>query len=298
MTATASVRLVPGRIARRPFRPVPALLGAVPSATPLQLTVALRPQDPSGSQAFATSGVDAGLAAVSPLPDACPSSQSRFGATDQQVAAVESSLRADGLTVGDVPANHLTMPVTGTAAQVEKAFSVSLSQVKLASGPDRLRQRRSAPTLPSTISRRRGGCGRARQPRRHQPQGAAPPRPRCEAGRAGAAAGDPPRRRPAVRPPCPAAPHGHDERRRIHGRHDRLGVPVPRAYYLAGDNGAGQTDGAVRAPAVRPRRTSRSTSCATAPHVRSPTSTVDGGPGPVHAQLRATTARLRSTSSR
>ena len=99
----------------------------------LELTVALKSQNPTGLADFAN-GVSA------------PSSPSfrnyltvaqfarRFGATPAQVAAVRSALQAQGASVGPVAANALTLPVRGTAAQLEKAFSISLAQVTLPSG--------------------------------------------------------------------------------------------------------------------------------------------------------------------
>ena len=75
----------------------------------------------------------------------------RFGATPAQVAAVSSTLRAAGLSVGSVSANQLMIPVSGTAGQVEKAFSVSLSQVKLAGGRVAYTNQQ-APALPSSIA--------------------------------------------------------------------------------------------------------------------------------------------------
>jgi subtilase family serine protease len=57
-----------------------------------------------------------------------------YGATASQIAAVQSALKSEGLTVGAPMANHLTLSVSGTAAEVERAFSTKLSQVTLASG--------------------------------------------------------------------------------------------------------------------------------------------------------------------
>jgi subtilase family serine protease len=75
----------------------------------------------------------------------------RFGATDQQIAAVKSALTSAGLSVGNAEANHLTLSVSGTAGQVEKAFAVSLKQVKLASG--RLAYANTGPpTLASSVA--------------------------------------------------------------------------------------------------------------------------------------------------
>jgi subtilase family serine protease len=58
----------------------------------------------------------------------------RFGATPDQVAAVEASLRAHGMQPGAVAANRLSIPVTADAATVQRAFAVSLRRVRLVSG--------------------------------------------------------------------------------------------------------------------------------------------------------------------
>lgn len=51
----------------------------------------------------------------------------RFGATPQTVAKVSAYLASQGLKVGEVTANRLTIEATGTAAQVQKAFNTSLA---------------------------------------------------------------------------------------------------------------------------------------------------------------------------
>ncbi|MGI8507672.1 MAG: protease pro-enzyme activation domain-containing protein [Solirubrobacteraceae bacterium] len=50
------------------------------------------------------------------------------------LAAVSAALRADGLTVGPPAANGLSLPVSGTAAQVQRAFATSIAQVRMAGG--------------------------------------------------------------------------------------------------------------------------------------------------------------------
>jgi hypothetical protein len=55
-----------------------------------------------------------------------------FGATDDEIAAATAWLEAQSLTVTGVAAAHTTLTVTGTAAQVEAAFAVSLRQVQVA----------------------------------------------------------------------------------------------------------------------------------------------------------------------
>ncbi len=124
--------------------------GAVPSGQKLQLTVALEPRNPSGLAALATEVSTPGTPLFRHYLTVSQFAQ-QFGATPLQVAAVESALRAQGLDVGAVTANDLTIPVTGAAGQAEKAFSVSLHQVKLASGRTAYANAQ-APTLPSTIA--------------------------------------------------------------------------------------------------------------------------------------------------
>jgi subtilase family serine protease len=108
-------------------------VAAVPATQQLQLTVALKPQDPSGLENYATEVATPGSPLYHHYLSVAQFAQS-FGATPAQIATVQSALRAQGVSVGAPLANDLTLPVTGSAAQVEKAFSVSLSQVKLATG--------------------------------------------------------------------------------------------------------------------------------------------------------------------
>lgn len=73
-----------------------------------------------------------------------------YGATDAQVQSVSSYLRSAGLSVGQVTANHLTLSVSGTTAQVEKAFDVSIGTYKTSSRSFYANQ--AAPSLPSSIA--------------------------------------------------------------------------------------------------------------------------------------------------
>jgi subtilase family serine protease len=58
----------------------------------------------------------------------------RFGATSAEIAAVTSALRGAGLDPGPVSANRLAIPVTGTAAAVDRALNVGLTRYQLADG--------------------------------------------------------------------------------------------------------------------------------------------------------------------
>jgi hypothetical protein len=90
------------------------------STKQLDLTIALQPRDPEDLQALATEVSTPGTPQFRQFLSV-PQFASRFGASQLQIDADESALRAQGLDVGTVTANDLTLPVTGTAAQVEKA---------------------------------------------------------------------------------------------------------------------------------------------------------------------------------
>ena len=114
------------------------------------MTIALEPRDPAGLAAFATQVSTPG----SPLFGhflTVEQFAARFGSTNLRIAAVQSALRSQGLTVGPATANDLTIPVTGTASQVQKAFSVSLAQVRLPTGRTAYANQQ-APALPASIS--------------------------------------------------------------------------------------------------------------------------------------------------
>lgn len=73
-----------------------------------------------------------------------------YGATNAQIAQVTAYLKAEGLSVGQVTANHLTLPVSGTAAQVEKAFDVNLGTYTAAGKS--FYANTAAPSLPADIA--------------------------------------------------------------------------------------------------------------------------------------------------
>jgi subtilase family serine protease len=110
-----------------------ATVGAVPAAKPIQVTVALEPQDSAGLQALATGVSSPGSPEYRHYLTTAQFAQ-RFGATGAEVSAVQSALRTDGLQVSAPASNRLTMDASGTAAAVEKAFSTPLAQVRLHGG--------------------------------------------------------------------------------------------------------------------------------------------------------------------
>jgi subtilase family serine protease len=108
-------------------------LGAVPGDLPLRLTVALEPTDPEALESLATAVSTPGSPEYGEYLDV-PEFAGRFGATPAQIETVAAALRADGLEVGAAAADRLTLPVTGSAEQVERAFATSLSEVRLPGG--------------------------------------------------------------------------------------------------------------------------------------------------------------------
>ena len=109
------------------------LLGPVSASESLHATVALNPSSSAALEQFAT--------AVSTPGDpeyghylSVAEFASRFGATADALGAVERDLRGAGLQITEVPPDHLSVEVTGSAAEVERAFATDLEQVRMTSG--------------------------------------------------------------------------------------------------------------------------------------------------------------------
>ena len=73
-----------------------------------------------------------------------------YGASQAQIAQVTAYLKGEGLSVGQVTANHMTLPVSGTAAQVEKAFDISIGTYTAAGKS--FYANSAAPSLPASIA--------------------------------------------------------------------------------------------------------------------------------------------------
>jgi kumamolisin len=110
-------------------------LGALAPDTKLSIEVALNIPDQGALTAFLT-----GLSE----PDS-PDYQHflrpgqfgpMFGPSLAQVAAVENALKSAGLTPGQVSANRLAIPVTASAAAIERAFGITLASYRLPGGRD------------------------------------------------------------------------------------------------------------------------------------------------------------------
>jgi subtilase family serine protease len=123
LTADRPAPLPPGTVKR----------GSLAGTTEIHLTVTLRVPDQAALTAFL-----AGLSnRKSPdFGDFLGPGQfaARFGAPAAEIQAVTSALRAQGLDPGPVSANRLAIPVTSTAAAVDRAMSTGLTSYQLTSG--------------------------------------------------------------------------------------------------------------------------------------------------------------------
>ena len=136
--------------------PPPALpTGATefgPAATSPRLTLdlSLRPRDPAALNAFdlavSTPGSPQYHHYLAPGQFA-----SVFGPDPATIEAARSWLLSAGLTVGTTASDGLLIPVSGTTAQVEQAFSVPLQDARLSSGRV-ARYNTLAPLVPADLA--------------------------------------------------------------------------------------------------------------------------------------------------
>ncbi len=109
------------------------VIGAVAASTPVHVTIALKPRDSSALAAYAREVSTPGSSVYRDYLTPEQFAQ-RFGASASELAAVTASLRSHGLPPGSISANHLSVRIAGTAAQVEHAFSFTFRRMALASG--------------------------------------------------------------------------------------------------------------------------------------------------------------------
>lgn len=123
--------------------------GAVTSGQKLGLEVSLNVRDKAGLDAFVRAVSDSKSPQYKHYLTVAQYA-AEYGASDAQIAQVTSYLKSQGLSVGQATANRLTIPVSGTASQVEKAFDVSLSTYR--SSGHSFYANAAAPSLPSSIA--------------------------------------------------------------------------------------------------------------------------------------------------
>ncbi len=109
------------------------VIGSVASTAKQSGSVALRLSHPAAATAF-VDGVSNPKSAYYHHYLAKGQFTKLFGPSSSAVAAVESELKAAGLTVSGVSANRLLINFKGTAADVQAAFHTGLRRVQLTSG--------------------------------------------------------------------------------------------------------------------------------------------------------------------
>ena len=275
-TASASTALV--KVGSTPVITHGArVLGSLRSTNKLDLTIALRPQDPAGLQALATEVSTPGTPLFRRYLSVSRFAQ-QFGAAPLQIASVESALRSQRLSVGTVTANDLTIPVSGTAAQVEKAFSVSESQVKLPSGRTAYANAQ-APRLQSNVARYVQGVIGLDDVTLEQPQGLADHTQTAPLDRANAATGSGVAQGIGSGPaPCPEA----TQVAQTQGAYtaDEVAGAYGFGSYYPSDEGAGQTVALFEQEPYQTSDVTQYQSCYVGASGTVTAVNVDGGPGP------------------
>lgn len=132
--ASGSVPSARVRIGKLPrLSPSAKVIGALAASTPMHVTLALKPPDPNALAAYARAVSTPGSSAYREYLTTAQFAR-RFGATAGELAAVTRSLAAHELPPPSVSANHLSLEITASAAQVQRAFSLTLRRMALANG--------------------------------------------------------------------------------------------------------------------------------------------------------------------
>ncbi len=128
--------------------------GALPTSAALPgsltVSVALRPADPAGLQAYASAASTPGNPDYRHFltPDEI---DAQYGPAISTVDAVRSWLASEGLVVHPTSGDGTVIPATGSPAQLATAFDTSFKSYRLSSGTVRYANR-SAARLPATLA--------------------------------------------------------------------------------------------------------------------------------------------------
>ncbi len=144
----------PGRVPLRGLQalvpPGATFLGPAPSTTALPLVVTLQPRNPTALAAEVRAVSDPASPEYRHFLTPTDFAR-RFGPTPGTIARVASVLRNEGLMVGAPSATGLSLPVSGTVAQVQSAFSTPIARYRLASGKTGY-DNRAAPQVPVSVA--------------------------------------------------------------------------------------------------------------------------------------------------
>jgi subtilase family serine protease len=108
-------------------------LGALPPTRRLAIDVVLRPVDAAALASTIAAVTTPGSASYRHYLTAAQFA-ARFGADSSEIALVDATLAGAGFHRLTVATDHLVLGFSATAAQVERAFSTTISRVRLASG--------------------------------------------------------------------------------------------------------------------------------------------------------------------
>lgn len=126
-----------------------AKLAETPASTRQQMTIVLKLRDAVGAEALATAVSDPASSQYGQFVSAA-TWRARFAPTSSTVKQVTDWLRAQGFTIGAIPANHRTISFSGSSAQAEQAFATDL-KVFLKDG-QRVSAPASALTVPTSLA--------------------------------------------------------------------------------------------------------------------------------------------------
>ncbi len=101
------------------------VIAPTPSTQSQSMTAVLKMRDQAGAEALALAVSDPANAKYGAHLSAA-AFRSRFAPTDATVASVVSWLKAQGFTIGPIPANHRYIPFSGSSAQTDRAFATNL----------------------------------------------------------------------------------------------------------------------------------------------------------------------------
>ncbi|HUA75270.1 MAG TPA: S53 family peptidase [Solirubrobacteraceae bacterium] len=150
--APASVPL-PGSAPQPATAEAQAALGeaveATPAPTPVEFTVGLEPSDPASAAALARAVSDPSSASYRHFLTAAQW-EKRFSPSKASVEAVSAWLGSQGIAVGAVSPDRMTIQASATAATIERAFGTGLAQYRLRGRT--LRASTGALSVPATIA--------------------------------------------------------------------------------------------------------------------------------------------------
>jgi subtilase family serine protease len=123
--------------------------GALNQAQSVSFELVMALPDAAGAEALATAVSTPGNASYRHYLTAAQW-EARFSPSQSAIANAEAWLEHEGLHVGAVPADRMTIPVTGTIAQIDRAFSTTLANYRV--GGQTVRLASADLTIPKALA--------------------------------------------------------------------------------------------------------------------------------------------------